>query len=370
MNALELSRELIRYDTINPPGLERACVEYLAGVLEGAGFTVRTSEYAPDRTSLVARLGDSSGRALAFAGHVDTVPLGAMPWTRDPFAGEIDAGRLYGRGSSDMKCGVAAFVTAACRLADRLRDTPGLVLVIVAGEETGCAGSQHLADTGALGSAGALVVAEPTANQLCVGHKGVLWLEARASGVTAHGAMPEQGVNAIYKAARAVGKLEHFPFDTRPHAILGSPTLNIGTFSGGLNVNSVPDRATFSLDIRTTPGQSHAELVERLRAHAGDEVVVTPVMDVQPVWTDPADPWIRQLIEVAEPILGARPEARGVSYFTDAGPLTPGFGGVPTVILGPGEVEVMHKTDEYCRIDRLEQAVELYVAIARRWCGI
>src|SRR5678816_2675987 len=104
MTALELTRELLRFDTVNPPGQERACAEHLGQLLENAGFTVRSYEYAPGRTSLIARLGGSSDRApLCFVGHMDTVPLGAMRWTHDPFAGEIVDGRLYGRGSTDMK---------------------------------------------------------------------------------------------------------------------------------------------------------------------------------------------------------------------------------------------------------------------------
>lgn len=138
MDALELTRELLRFNTINPPGEERACAQRLGELLEQAGFAVGSYEHAPGRTSLVARLVGSSARAaLCFAGHIDTVPLGGTPWKWDPLAGEIADGRLYGRGSSDMKSGVAAFVTVACHLADRLDGTPGLVLVIVAGEETG-----------------------------------------------------------------------------------------------------------------------------------------------------------------------------------------------------------------------------------------
>jgi succinyl-diaminopimelate desuccinylase len=292
MEALELTRELLRLNTINPPGGERACAERLGQLLENAGFSVRTYEYAPGRTSLVARLGGSSSRApLCFAGHIDTVPLGTAPWTHDPFAGEIVDGRLYGRGSSDMKSGLAAFVTAACRLADRLRPTPGLVLVIVAGEETGCDGSRHLtAADGLLGHAGAVVIAEPTGNHPCVGHKGALWLHALATGVTAHGSMPERGVNAIYKGARAVAKLERFVFAGNPHPVLGSPTLNVGTITGGLNINSVPDSVTIGIDIRTIPDQKHGELMERLTEYLGDDVALTPIVDVDAIWTDPAHP--------------------------------------------------------------------------------
>ena len=372
MDALELSRELLRLDTINPPGGERECAEHLSRLLEDAGFDVQSYEHDPGRTSLVARLGGSSSRLpLCFAGHIDTVPLGAAPWSHDPFAGEVADGRLYGRGSSDMKCGLAAFVTAAHRLAERLRASPGLVLVIVAGEETGCDGSRHLATTnGALGEAGAIVVAEPTGNYPLVGHKGALWLHARATGVTAHGSMPDRGVNAIYKGARAVAKLERFVFGGKPHSVLGSPTLNVGTINGGLNINSVPDSVTIGVDIRTIPDVKHGDLVQRLTEYLGEDVTLVPIVDVQGVWTDPGHAWMQEIFDVARSVVGTRPAVRGAPYFTDASTLTRAYGGAPTAILGPGEMELAHQTDEYCRIDRLEQAVELYVEIARRWCGL
>src|SRR5262245_41396464 len=231
MNALSLTRELLGYGTVNPPGDEQACARHVARLLEKAGCAVAEYEFAPRRTSLVARLGGRADKpALCFTGHLDVVPLGIRPWTREPFAGEIDGSRLYGRGASDMKSGVAAFVVAVTGLASHLRDSPGVVLVITASEETFCEGSRYLAGlTGALGQAGAIVVAEPTCNYPFVGHKGALWLRAHASGVTAHGSMPERGVNAVYKAARAALKLEQFRFDTPPHAVLGAPTLNLGT---------------------------------------------------------------------------------------------------------------------------------------------
>ena len=372
MEALELTRELLRFDTINPPGQERACAERLGQLLESAGFAVRSYEYAPGRTSLIARLGGASDRApLCFVGHIDTVPLGAMRWTHDPFAAEIADGRLYGRGSTDMKSGVAAFVVAACRLAGRLRSTPGLELVIVAGEETGCEGSRHLTTVdGALGRAGAIVVAEPTGLYPCVGHKGALWLHGRTTGVTAHGAMPERGVNAIYKAARAVTKLEHFRFAAKPHPVLGSPTLNVGTITGGINVNSVPDAATIGIDIRTIPDQEHGAVLKTLKEWLGDEVTLETMIDADGIWTDPAHPWMQEIFDVTTPIVGPSPAPRSTPYYTDAAALTPAYGGPPTVILGPGELELLHKTDEYCRIDRIDQAVDLYVEIARRWCGL
>src|SRR5207237_406009 len=160
MNAVELTKRIVRIDTINPKSPERPCAELLAKLLEGAGFTVRLHEFAKGRASLVARR-EGGGKALAFVGHLDTVPLGAAPWTRDPFAGETHEGRLYGRGSSDMKSGVAAMVAAALELAHAPLRRAGVALVLVAGEETGCEGAAHLASVpGALGEASAMIVGE------------------------------------------------------------------------------------------------------------------------------------------------------------------------------------------------------------------
>ena len=199
---VELTQELVRFKTVNPPGAERACAERLASLLDGAGFAVDLFPFGDARSQLVARIGGVTEKLpLGFTGHLDTVPLGAQPWSVDPFAAEILQDKLYGRGSSDMKSGVAAFVASSIALADRLAGTAGLVLVITAGEETGCTGAAALSrGEPVLPQVGALVVAEPTGNRLLVGHKGALWFEAVTKGVTAHGSMPEKGINAVYKA--------------------------------------------------------------------------------------------------------------------------------------------------------------------------
>ncbi len=371
-SALELTRTLMRFNTINPPGDERACAQHLGAILENAGFSVSYHEFADRRASLVARIGGNTNkRPLCFTGHIDTVPLGAMPWSADPFSGDIDKGRLYGRGSSDMKSGVAAFVTAMLQLVPRLQRGPGVVLVITAGEETGCEGAYHLAGLrDVLGRAGAIIVAEPTANYPCVGHKGALWLRARTQGITAHGSMPHRGSNAIYKAAHAICKLEDFAFNVDPHDVLGSPTLNVGTVRGGLNINSVPDDAEISIDIRTTPSLQHEALRARLQSYLGDEIELLPIVDVGGVWTDPADNWVQEVFSTMAPLLGESLEPRTATFFTDAAALKPAYGGPPTVILGPGEPEMAHQTDEFCIVDRIEQAVEANVNITKQWCKL
>lgn len=133
-SSVELTQDLVRFNTINPPGAERACAETLAALLKEGGFTVDVVPFGDGRAQIVARMGGAPGKLpIGFTGHLDTVPLGAQPWSVDPHAGAIVDGKLYGRGSSDMKSGVAAFVVACLQLSDTLAGTPGVVLVITAG---------------------------------------------------------------------------------------------------------------------------------------------------------------------------------------------------------------------------------------------
>jgi succinyl-diaminopimelate desuccinylase len=368
-DAVTLTRKLLAFDTINPPGAERACAESVGSLLRDAGFDVRYAEFAPMRASVVARIGRAMDKApLGLTGHLDTVPLGARGWQRDAFGASLEGGKLYGRGASDMKSGVAAIVVAALSLAGRLRDSPGVTLVLTADEECGCGGAAFLAQkTDLLGSVGALVVGEPTANYPLVGHKGALWLEARTSGVTAHGSMPERGDNALYKAADAVGKLRSFDFATPPHPLMGPPTLNVGTLHGGLNINSVPDRATIGIDIRTIPGQAHADVQRRLQRALGESVELAPIVDVEAIYTDPRDPWMQRVFDVVASHTGERPQPRSATYFTDAAVLNAVYRDIPICVLGPGEPQLAHQTDEYCLVDRIEQSVAMYADLIREW---
>ncbi len=372
-DARALTRDLLAFNTINPPGMERACAHRLGALLEAAGYRIEYHEFADARTSLIARIGVESGKPpICFTGHIDVVPLGTKRWTRDPFAGEADGDRLYGRGSTDMKSGIAAFVVAAVELAPKLARTPGLVLVITAGEEIGCEGAKFLADRDVLQRAGAIVVAEPTANYPYVGHKGLAWFEVETTGVTAHGSMPEEGDNAIVKMAQAIGDLQHFRFPVESHAVMGQPTLNVGTIHGGLNTNSVPDRATITVDTRTVPGIEHGHLCESLqRLLAPRGARVRQIVDTPALYTEPQDAWVQEVFDACTPFLEARPTPRTITFSTDGADLKRGFGGAPpAVILGPGEPKLAHQTDEWCSMGRIEQSVDLFRTLMRRWNGV
>ena len=366
-----LTRELLAFNTINPPGMERACARHLGAMLEAAGFRVAYHEFAEGRTSLIAQVGGGGAKPpICFTGHIDTVPLGAARWSRDAFSGETDGDRMFGRGSTDMKSGIAAFVAAAIELAPFLAQGPGVVLVITAGEEIGCEGARYLADHKLLERAGAIVVAEPTANFPYVGHKGLAWFEVETFGVTAHGSMPEVGDNAIVKMAKVIGDLDGFRFPIESHAVMGKPTMNVGTISGGLNTNSVPDEARITLDTRTVPGIDHVHLCESLQQLLAPRGArVRQIVNTPPLYTEPANEWEQQVFEACTPFLDGRPTPKTITFSTDGADLKRGFGGPPAVILGPGEPMLAHQTDEWCSMRRIEQSVDLFRTLMKRWCA-
>jgi succinyl-diaminopimelate desuccinylase len=366
-DAVCLTKALLRFDTVNPPGREGDCARYAGAMLQEWGYAVEYFDYEEGRTSVVARAGVSDKKGpLCLTGHLDVVPLGAREWSRDPFAGETDGDKLYGRGASDMKAGVAAILLAARAFSNKLSGSPGVVVVLTAAEEGGCIGSAQLAKTQLLGRAGAMVVGEPTSNYPLVGHKGSLKFHARFRGVSAHGSMPELGVNAIYKAGRALSKLENFDFNAKPHPVMGKPTLNVGTFAGGSGVNVVPDEATVGVDVRTVPGVDHGELVKRLKALLG-EAELDVFSDLQPVWTPADSEWVQRVFEICTPYLDEPPTARTAPYMTDAANLLKVYAGAPTVVLGPGEAAMAHQTDEYASQERIRQSVAIYEALIRDW---
>lgn len=372
MNAIDLTRRLLALKTMNPPGQERSCARWLGGLLAKAGFKIRYCEFdrRGGRTSLIAWTKAQAGhKHICFLGHLDTVPLGITPWSRDPFRGVIEGDKLYGRGASDMKGGVAAFVSAALRASRDLRGPSGLMLMLTAGEESGCQGAFSIAQVfEKLPPVGAVLLAEPTLNYPCIAHKGVIWLEAQSDGIAAHGSLPDQGVNAIYKATRAIQRLQALSFGGANHPLLGAPTLNVGTIAGGSATNIVPERTVFTLDIRTIPGQSHEAIYRQLEVCLGtDARISNRRLDCPSIETPARLPWVQAVYAIMAPILKARPEPRGLSYFTDAAALSQALGNPPVVILGPGDINQAHKTDEYCLVSNIAAAETAYYRIMMEW---
>ncbi|TPG53675.1 M20 family peptidase [Roseomonas nepalensis] len=368
-DAVALAQRLVRFSSLNPPGDEKPCIEFLAQLLAGMGFSVETHEFAPGRPSVIARLHGLPGlKPLAFTGHLDVVPVGAAKWTFPPFDGVIVDGLLHGRGACDMKSGVAAFVSAAARLLKTgVSLRRGLVFVLTAGEETGCQGAFDLARRNVLGEAELLVVAEPTSNQPVVAHKGSLRVGVTARGRTAHSSMPLEGESAISKIVAWISRLESHRFE-KEHPLLGSMTAVTTTISGGQNINSVPDIARFTADFRTLPDDDHGSILVWLQELFGPEAQLEVITDFSGFATDPDHPAIVPLLAILADGSGAPPTPLGAPYFTDASALVHGFGHVAAVVIGPGHPAQCHKTDEHCPMSEIERANGIYEALMRHLC--
>ena len=151
---------------------------------------------------------------------------------------------------------------------------------------------------------------------------------------------------------------------------MGRPTLNVGTLHAGLNINSVPDSATIGVDIRTIPGQDHAQLRQRLERALGSDVRLAPMVDVEAIYSNPEEPWMKQVFAAHERQTGERPSARTATYFTDAAVLNEVYRNIPICVLGPGEPHLAHQTDEWCSLTRLEQSTDLFRTLMKNWCGV
>ncbi|MGH3323325.1 MAG: M20 family metallopeptidase [Streptomyces sp.] len=366
---LDLLAELVRRRTVASG--EGVLAALCADPLRDNGFEVSTPGWEEGREQLVARTGSGSA-PLTVTGHLDTVPADPAQWTVDPWAAERDGDRVVGRGTSDMKSGVAAAVVAAVDHAARPHHCHGLQLVLTAGEETGCTGALRLRQS-SLAPGGPLLVAEPTANRLTLGHKGAHWMRLTATGRAAHGSAPQLGDNAVVRLARAASALHDH--DSWPsHATFGPVTANVGLLRGGVQPNVVPDFAEMLLDVRTVPGVDGDDVRSVVSELGGDGVrvedhVVLPVVD-----TDVHDPFVG-LVREALVAAGEEDEPRSPArYFTDASVLarllSPSEDGrpAPTVVLGPGEPDQCHVVDEWCSASKVEAAVEIYRQLFDQWC--
>jgi len=369
MDLISLTKKLLSFNNINPPGNEEGIARYVADILTENGFNVRLPEFEQGRLHLIAEKGLSAGKApIVLSGHFDTVPLGNNKWSHDPFAGEVSEGKIWGRGSSDMKGGVAAMVLAAVDACKPEAPEGGIRLIFTAAEELGCIGVQQLMRTiDNAGTASAVIVGEPTGNIPATGHKGAIYLNVVTSGKTAHSSMPHLGDNAIYKAATAILKARDFRFETEKDPLLGYPSINVGKMNGGLNINSVPDHAEFTIDIRSTSKTDHNKTIKRIREELGEDALPEVLVDMTPVFTSEDDPFVQLVYEICGIKKGTEGFPRSLPYLTDGSVLQKVYGGIPTIILGPGEPEMAHKTDEFCYISKLEESYRIYREIILKW---
>ena len=374
---IALCSRLVQIRSVNPPGSELAIAEYVAGVLAAGGIPAALISHGRDRASVLARIaGRGEAPNLLYSAHLDTVPVGAdaEAWLHDPFSGEVADGKVWGRGAADMKGGLAAMMAAALALAEAKTPLAGdLILAFTAGEESDSLGAYAVAQRTDLTPVGAIVVSEPSSNELYVAEKGALWVELTTYGQTAHGSMPELGRNAVMMMVALLGELDRLPVAYADHPLLGGFSRSINTIAGGVKTNVVPDRCVATVDMRTVPGQDHAALLRQIEALIADLSARQPgfraslrvLNDNIPLTTPPEHPTVARMAGVIEAVTGRRPVPGGVRYYSDAVAYVPAFD-APMLICGPGQAGLAHQPDEYVEIDKLVESARILTLAALR----
>jgi len=367
---LSLLKELIATNSENPPGREDAVAKVLRDYMEAQGISC-VSIGPRKRPNLIFSSHEGQQGSLVMHGHMDTVPIGRIEdWSYDPFESEIIDGRLYGRGACDMKGSLAALIETLILYAEEKHHEPLLVLA-TSDEESGCSGAEEVARSGKLVGVKYGVCAEPTDLQVLVGEKGMFWFKVVATGKSAHGSRPLEGINAIEACIEAIRMIASEPFPYDEDMLLGEPTLNIGMIQGGIKINVVPATCEAQLDMRTVKGQSPESLTTQMNnrlesAGLSDKVRIEYIHGKPSVSTPPESKIVKVTAEEVQRVTGAKPVLSSATFGTDCSVLQPKLG-IINAICGPGSIEQAHQPNEFIRIDQLYQAVEIYLEIARRF---
>lgn len=379
--AVTLTQQLVRLRTVNERGADRIeapAAELVAEVMRGFDWDVRITEVAPGRPNVVAVIeGRRPGRTLMFEGHTDVVTEGDVGrWSFDPFAGDVVDGRLRGRGSADMKSGVAAMIYAA-RAVEQAGFDGRIIVAVLVDEEEMMLGATAFADSElAVSGIDGVIVCEPEGGEICAIAKGAMRVRIELTGVMAHGAMPQHGRNPIPVLGQLLLGLaelgEQISESLGEHPQLGEFYLTPTVLQAGtdVQVNVIPATAAVLLDVRTIPGVTHAavlHLITRLAGQIAGEARIESAVKVlvdRPVVDTPTDaPVVAALAAAHLDITGAEPVFGGVPGTTDGTVLTRDAG-LTTVVYGPGGKWIAHQVDEFVEIADIDIAARVYARAA------
>ncbi|MBK8020528.1 MAG: ArgE/DapE family deacylase [Chloroflexi bacterium] len=372
---LEVLRKMVRIASVNPTLAEGGTGEQEVGVwlaeeCQRLGFDVEVQAAAPGRPNVVARrAGTGGGRSLMLTGHTDTV--GTLDMTIDPFGAVVLDGKLYGRGSQDMKGGLAAILGAARAVAQRPH-RGDLILAFVVDEEYASIGATALVETV---RADAAILTEPTDERLCIAHKGFAWLTLHTQGRAAHGSLYNTGVDAIAHMGRLLAALERFEREVLPgrqHPLLGRPSVHASAISGGLGLSTYPDQCMMQVEHRLLPDETadsvlslwHDE-IDRLKAADSHFDASVRLELHRPGYGIERDaPIVTTLEESIRAETGDAPVFWGMPAWLDSAII--GRAGTPTVIYGPKGAG-MHGAEEYVEVDSVMRCARAIAAAAENW---
>ena len=370
---LSLAQALIRIPSVNPPGGEAGVAEWLGKYLTHAGLAVEVGDVLPGRPNVLATAEfGPGGPTLLLNGHTDVVAVGEG-WDGDPFSGIVRDGKLYGRGAADMKGPLAAMIEALLAVKrSGLLHQGRVVVTAVIGEEYGGLGTKDLVRRGL--KADHAIVGAPNELLPVIAHKGTVRFAITVDGRAAHGSVPEAGLNAIYKTASLVSRLErlHQRLTARPpHPLVGSPSLNVGTISGGSGTCIVPAQCRITIDRRVLPGEpaerAGAEIEEVLDELRGEDPSFRGrliLQNVAPAMEIARDrPVVAAIRRATQAVLGRDPGVHGWTATADSNMLVNDLG-IPTVIFGPGSIrQVAHQANEHVPVAELDAATRIYALL-------
>ena len=379
MNPAELAAALIEFDSRNPtlvPGApgERNIALFLANLLEAWDFRVELQEVVSGRLNVIARGGRSAAHAksLMLNGHLDVVGVEGM--SHLPFAPDIADGYMYGRGSADMKGGIAAICIAA-RKAVELGIDGEVVIALVVDEEYKSLGTRALIASGVRPDGA--IICEPTRLALCPAHRGFVWARLDVHGLAAHGSRYDIGVDAITHAALIIAELDRIQSKTlhqRTHPLLGRGSLHASLISGGRGLSTFPDLCTVEIERRTLPGETERAFLDELAVATAMvrnthpdlsvDISITTSQSASDVSRD-APVMIGMLDALERERLPSRIE--GLSAWTDAALLNDA--GIPAICFGPGDIALAHSATEYVPIMEIDAATRVLTRFVHSWCN-
>ncbi len=363
-----LLEQLVAIDSVNPTLVPGGAGEveigrFVAGWLERNGIETEYEELAPSRANVVGRVrGAGGGRSLMLNAHMDTVGLGGPDGALAP---RVEQGRLYGRGSYDMKGSLAAIMQVAAAAPDL--DLAGdLIITAVADEEALSIGSERIAATV---MADAAIVTEPTGLGIAVAHRGFVWLELETQGRAEHGSRYDLGIDAIARMGPPLVALadldRRLEADGEIHPLLGRASVHASLIEGGTELSTYPDRCLLKVERRTLPGETF-ELVESELRGIAPHATVRSTFARDPLETPSESRIVEVLGKNAAALLGTPPELIGVPFWTDAALFA--AAGIPTVCFGPGG-EGAHADAEWVDLEHVERLVEILLAVATEFCA-
>ncbi len=376
-DAVALTRALVQIDSRNPdlvPGApgEAAVARALGDVLRDWGFSVEIVDAAAGRPNVIARIGEGPGRTLMLNGHLDVVGVEGM--MHAPFDAELRDGKIFGRGSADMKGGIAAMCAGAARAA--AAGIGGeIIIAAVCDEEMASQGTRALIARGV--RADAAIVTEPTGLTIASAHKGFVWIEVTVRGRAAHGSRYDIGIDAIRAASRIMVALDAYESSVlagRRHSLLGRASLHASTIEGGSGWSTYPESCLLRVERRTLPGETpatvaremHDVCAEAFGEHEGAWFQTQLVVAQEPSDVAADAPVVRALGDAIREG-GGEPRITGLSAWTDAALLN--AAGIPAICYGPGDISLAHSAEEYVPTREIERATDTLATMIARWCA-